>query len=84
MTVSLTREIHDVVVELDLGPVFKHGLERGARALRSFRPRNRQDLVRIHERIRSLRAHATVTTTTVYQQKLQRKKEVVTRTGYAI
>ena len=51
---SLTHKIHDVVVEFELGPVFKHGLECSACTLGSFYLRNCQDLIRIHERIWSL------------------------------
>ena len=53
-TESLTHKIHNVVVEFELGPMFKHGLECSACTLGSFYLRNCQDLIWIHERIWSL------------------------------
>lgn len=79
----LTGEIHDVVVELNFGPVFEHGLERGAGTLRGFRLRNRQDLVRVHDGVRTLR-HTTVKIRRGRQPFSFPMADMVVRTGYAM
>jgi hypothetical protein len=67
------------MVEFNFGPVFEHSLERGAGSLRGFRLWNRQDLVRIHKGIGTLRQRHT------HQQKAKAKKNFKgTRTGYAM
>jgi hypothetical protein len=54
-TAALTGKIHNVVIEFDFGPVFEHGLERGTGTFRSFRLRDRDDFVWVHDRIGTLR-----------------------------
>src|SRR6266404_6749716 len=43
--------VHDIVIELDFVPIREDGLERGTSTLGSFRPRNRDYLVWIHQSI---------------------------------
>lgn len=51
---ALTGKIHNIVIKFDFGPVFEHGLERGTGTFRSFRLRDRNYFVWVHDGIGTL------------------------------
>jgi len=70
------------MIQLDLGSILEHRLERGASTLRGFRLRNRQDLVRIHKGIRTLTKEEESATTPPMTDGRMCENRV--RTGYAM